>query len=492
MPANALHWNSIRSRLTVWYTAVLAALVVTFAAGSFLVIREVLGRRADRFLRDAVLTFSEEVKAESASGKEVHAVIASELVGYRSREFDFLIFEGDRLVGRSPGRTSTPASTGEADAPLDLARLTTQLRGLSRDAVFTVGDEEGGYRVAADRLSVPPAVFSVVAAQSWHGYSETLELIAWGYGVIVPLLVLMAAAGGYWLAARSLAPVTAMSRKAASIGRENLNERVTAANPGDELGELAAVFNGMLARLEGAFEQQQRFVQDASHELRSPVAAVRAEAEVTLGLAHRSEAEYRDALAAIRRSALRLSSVVDDLFLLAQHDTRHYTPAAEVVDLGETVHDAVRSLRPVADGRNVQLALADCVEAPVRGDGAHLGRVAVNLVDNAIKYSRPGSTVHISLHDRGDTGFELRVRDEGPGIPVAAQARIFDRFFRAPPLDASPGSPAIAGAGLGLPIARMIAAAHGGRLELVTSAPTGTEFAMWLPRAGPPVDGSAQ
>ena len=471
--------TSIRTRLTAWYSAVLGALVVAFAVGSFLVIREVLSRRADRFLRDVVATFCEEVRKESAAGADVRIVVRDELLGYRFREIDFLVLDADSVVGRSPMRAEIARSPGDEDVALDVVALGRALRERTDLGNFTLADEEGGFRVASERLDLAPVALTVAAVQSWHGYSETLELIRTGFFIIVPLLLLLSVVVGYWLTARSLAPVAAMSRKAASIGRDSLGQRLVAANPNDELGQLAGVFNGMLGRLEDSFARQQQFMQDASHELRSPVAAVRMEAEVTLRNERRSAEEYRDALAAIHHSAIRLTRIVDDLFFLARHDAKHPPPDSALIDLGETVHDAVRSLRPLALSRSIGLELADAPEAPVHGSAADLQRLTVNLVENALKHAPRGSTVRVAVAREAEDAFAVRVHDEGPGISVEARLRIFDRFFRVPSREGH----ATEGAGLGLPIARALAEKHGGRLELESSTPAGSTFVFVIPRA---------
>lgn len=469
---------SIRTRLTLWYSAVLGALIVAFAIGSFAVLRIVLTRRADRFLRDAVTTFAEEVRRESVTEPDRDTVVRDELSDYRFREIDFFVYDGARFLGRSPVRTPLDPR-GEDDVPLDTASLSLALRAPGQPDAFTLPDAEGGYRVARAELVVGSAALSIAAVQSWHGYTETLDLIIGGYLVILPLMLLLSALAGSWLTNRSLAPVAAMSRKAASIGRANLGERLATTNPHDELGQLAGVFNDMLARLEETFAQQQRFMQDASHELRSPVAAIRMEAEVTLQQTHRSELEYRDALSTIRRASLRLSRIVGDLFFLARHDAESHSMGEQCVDLSEVVQDAVRGLRAQASARAIALVLTDGCESPVRGDPGDLERIVVNVVENAIKYSPAGSTVRITMEAEGDDSYGVRVRDTGTGVTPEVRDRIFDRFFRSP----TPSGEVADGAGLGLAIARTLAQQYGGRLELEASSRDGSTFLFVLPRA---------
>ncbi|MEP7380662.1 MAG: ATP-binding protein [Gemmatimonadota bacterium] len=469
--------DSIRTRLTLWYSAVLGALIIGFAVGSFAVLRIVLSRRADRFLLDAVTTFTAEVRKESVTEAALLAVIRDELADYRFREIDFFVFQGNRLIGRSPVEVRDPQA--DDDAPLNTASLARELRTPGQPDAFTLPDAEGGYRVARAELVVGSTALTIAAVQSWHGYTETLDLIAGGYLIILPLTLLLSALAGSWLTNRSLAPVTAMSRKASSIGRDNLSERLVTTNPHDELGQLAGVFNGMLARLEGSFAQQQRFMQDASHELRSPVTAIRMEAEVSLQQQHRTEIEYRDALSTIRRSSIRLSRIVDDLFFLARHDAEPHSIGEQQVDLSEVVQDAVRGLKAQASARSIGLDFADAAESPVRGDASDLERIVVNVVENAIKYSPAGSTVHITLAPEGDDAYGVRVRDSGTGISPEAQDRIFDRFFRSH----TSGGQVADGAGLGLAIARTLAQQYGGRLELESSSSDGSTFLFLAPRS---------
>lgn len=482
--------TSIRARLTLWYSAILGALVVAFAVASFLLVRDLLDRRANRFLRDAVATFSAEVTKETLPGLDPVAVVADELADYRFREIAFYVFDSTRLLGHTPPRADA-ASADDAEAPLDVARLERELRAHRGQRVFVLDDEEGGFHVASEVAPIRGDTLRIAAVQSWHGYSETMELIATGYAITVPILLLLASLGGYWLAARALAPVAAMSRKAASIGSTNIGERLVATNPHDELGELASVFNAMLGRLDSAFSQQQRFMQDASHELRSPVAAIRMEAEVTLQNAHRTEEEYRDALATVRQSALRLTRIVDDLFFLARHDAEAEAGATEPLDLGEVVHDALRSLRPLAVARAIQLDLADPPEAPVRGRRAELERIVINVAGNAVKFAPGESRVRVEISPSGETAFAVRVMDEGPGIDPASRDRIFDRFYRVTtpaPADKE-GQPRATtdGAGLGLPIARALAESHGGTLTLESTSSAGTTFLWTIPRAADPL-----
>jgi len=278
-----------------------------------------------------------------------------------------------------------------------------------------------------------------------------------------------------------------MSARAAEISSTNLNERLPVGDRRDELSALAGVVNSLLDRLEQAFTQQRRFMADASHELRTPVAVLRTEADVTLSRPNRTEAEYRDSVAVMRDSARRLGRIVDDLFLLARADAGHLPLRRGPIYLEEVVDDAARAVRAIAQEHGVRIAVDPVEDAPFSGDADLLGRLMLNLLDNAIKHSPTGGTVTLSLVRVGQE-YRIGVLDQGPGIPAEAQAQIFERFFRVDRARSRDGATETSGAGLGLAIARWIAEAHGGRLELVRSTDAGTHFQLVLPAM---VDGDA-
>ena len=298
--------------------------------------------------------------------------------------------------------------------------------------------------------------------------------------IAIPLLVVAAAIGGYQLAKRSLAPVAAMAAQAAEISDTNLQARLPIGG-GAELVGLGRVVNELLERLERSFEQQRRFMADASHELRTPVTIVRTESEVTLSRTHRDESEYRASTGIIQDAARRLTRIVDDLFLLARADSGHLVPKEDDVYLEEIVADAAQAVRPVADQRSVRVEVRNVVEASVRGDADLLGRVLLNLLDNAIKHSQAGGVVEIGMARRNQH-YEISVIDAGPGIPADIQEKIFERFFRADAARSAVENTTMSGAGLGLAIARKIAELHGGKLVVAESRPGLTELRLTLSR----------
>jgi two-component system OmpR family sensor kinase len=329
-----------------------------------------------------------------------------------------------------------------------------------------------------------------VILRSLHTQHEILEEIRVAFAGLIPLGVLLASVGGYFLARRSLAPVAAMGAQAERIGAINLHDRLAVRNPNDELGRLAQTFNDLLDRLDQSFERQRRFISDASHELRTPVSILRGEAEVALSQASRSPEEYRESLAVLHQEAQRLARIVEDLFTLTRADAGEYRLAHTDFYLDELVADCVRATRALAQAKNIALVAVTPEEMPVHADEDLLRRMLLNLLDNAIKYTPAGGKISVVSYSVPD-GYEVSVTDSGPGIPEDMQSRIFERFFRVDRARSRSG--ADGGAGLGLSIARWIAEAHLGRIELVRSDSTGSAFSVYVPASSeilPPSDSS--
>jgi signal transduction histidine kinase len=218
---------------------------------------------------------------------------------------------------------------------------------------------------------------------------------------------------------------------------------------------------------------------DASHELRTPVAILRGEAEVALSREERSIEEYRESLAVLHSEARRLTHIVEDLFTLTRADAGQYPISAKDFYLDELVTDCVHSARTLALAKDISLTTDASGELPIHADENLLRRMILNLIDNAVKYTSKGGSVAVSCQRSGDD-YAISIQDTGSGISPELQPRIFERFFRADKARSRSESDG-GGAGLGLSIARWIAAAHNGRLELTQSGPGGSIFIAYLP-----------
>ena len=477
-----MRWpHSLRARLTLWYTIVLGLPLVAFATVSFFVLDRALLHRADSFLDETLGAFTSELQSEQREESTTPDAIRASLHDVQFRDVRLAVF--DSLGTLVAAGTIDSTADYALRNPVDLTRVGRALheRLAGARSLFTIARGDRAYRVAAEQVKIFGTRYLVAAAYPLHRDRDTMELVGTSYVIAIPLLLLIASIGGYFLASRSLSPVAEMSARAAEISARNLNERLPVGSRRDELSALAAVINNLLERLEQAFAQQQRFMADASHELRTPVAVLRTEADVTLSRPNRTEAEYRESVGVMRDSARRLGRIVDDLVLLARADAGHLPLKREPIYLEDVVDEAARAGRSLAAEKGVSVELLPLEDSPFDGDPDLLGRVMLNLLDNAIKHSPRGGTVTLSL-SHTPTEYHISVADVGRGIPLEAQSQVFERFFRVDKARSHRDAEATAGAGLGLAIGRWIADAHGGRLELVRSDSAGTEFRLALPK----------
>ncbi|HEX6965152.1 MAG TPA: ATP-binding protein [Gemmatimonadaceae bacterium] len=481
--------ESVRARLALWHTAALAALLVVFAAASYAFLARATRERMDRYLMATASAFDAELQAERQDERTNEKAVTEAVREFRFRDVQVVVFDSSlRRVVADGAQAATRDSARRNDArprhavrALALANV-LQAQPDRRGTLVTVDDASRAYRAYAAQVHLDGEPFVVAVVESLRGQEETLAEMRTAYLIAIPLALILAGTGGYALARRSLAPVVALSERAARIGAANPHERLPVVNPRDELGQLAQTLNGLLSRLAGALDQQRRFMADASHELRTPVAIMRGEADIALASHARSADEYREAMAVIGDEGKRLSNIVDDLFLLARADAGQTPVSMRELYLDELVAECVRAARSLAVRRGIELCCAPLVESPYRGDEELLRRVLLNLLDNAIKYSEHEAQVRVALErDAAGALYRIVVIDTGPGIPEDAQPRLFERFYRADRARSRSLSSATGGAGLGLAIGRMVAEAHGGRLELVRSSAQGSEFALTLP-----------
>jgi signal transduction histidine kinase len=300
--------------------------------------------------------------------------------------------------------------------------------------------------------------------------AEQRELLAaLGIGVVIALA--LAGIGGWLVARQSLRPLADLAVQATAITEHDPSGRLRAPHD-DELGRLARAFNAVLDRLAAALHGQRQFMADASHELRTPVSVVRTTAQVILAKDTRPEHEYRESMAIVEEQSGRLKRLVDAMFLLSRAEAQGIPLVREPLYLDDVVGECARALRVLADDRHVTIRTCGEPEVMFSGDPTLLKQLVGNLLDNAIRHARPAGLVTATIA-RDDARIVVRVTDDGSGIAPGNRDRIFERFAR---VDGRSE-----GAGLGLPIARWIAEAHGGTLTLESTGPAGSCFAVILP-----------
>jgi heavy metal sensor kinase len=478
--------DSVRVRLTLWYSAVLTLVLIVLALITYFIFWRSTLQRTDVNLSELseafLTTLDAEVKDQSGpdSLKLAGQVAITE---HRFRDHVFAIFDaaGNMVVSSQDVPPAATATSASGETPLSSRSFRRFLDASFRsERLFgKVRGGEDGYRAFARHFSSGGKTYVLVILQSFHPQQEMLEEVAATFAWVIPIAILLAGVGGYFLARKSLAPVVAMSSQAGRIGAANLHERLAVQNERDELGHLARSFNSLLDRLGQSFERQRRFMADASHELRTPVAILRGEAEVALSQQARSPEEYRESLGVLHQEAERLTHIVEDLFTLTRADAGQYPLQPREFYLDELVSECVHSARTLALAKKICLNFEEASESPISADESLLRRMILNLLDNAIKYTLDGGRVTVTCRREGEN-YVLSITDTGAGIPTELQPRIFERFFRADKARSRAESDG-GGAGLGLSISRWIAEAHHGRLELTRSDSTGSTFSAYLP-----------
>ena len=278
---------------------------------------------------------------------------------------------------------------------------------------------------------------------------------------------------GWFAAGRVLRPIGRITGVARDIQATDLSRRIALEGPDDEVKELADTFDGMLGRLDEAFEGQRHFCQEASHELRNPLAVIRTNLDVALDDEDAEAADLRRAAEVAARTAERMGHTVDDLLRYARNEQAAMRP--EDVDLADVVTDVAEEFRSPASTRSLTLAVGVDGPAPVRGDRAALRQALANLVDNAVRLAPEGTTITVGAGTDGPWAWAA-VTDEGPGIPVELQPLVFRRFWR------GENGAGQRGSGLGLAIVDQILLAHGGAARVASAPDRGSVFSLWLPR----------
>jgi len=468
-----LRIESVRARLTTFYVLVLAVILLGVAGLIYVLLSRVLYARIDEGLLALVQIATTSLDNDLAEGQGVVDAARSTAAELASRQQMLAIYDADGRPLAESGRDDDVAI--DLPPPMTIPATTTLLTTMSE-----ARDTDDRHRLAMRRVTLPAhaATFVVVAGSPLEPTDEELEAVRDTLGYVVPIALLLAGLGGWFLAHRSLSPVVAMAERARRIGGEDLSGRLPVANPRDELGRLAETFNELLARLQASMALQRQFMADASHELRTPIATTRTAANVALQQAHRDEPEYRHALAIIEQQAARLSRIVDDLFTLARADADTYPLSRQPMYLDEIVEEVVAAGRIVASTRSVQIDCSTVRSASYVGDEELIRRMVTNLLDNAVRHSQPGSVVTVALRAI-DAGYAVTVADRGPGIPAENQPHIFERFYRVDTARARGGRDG--GAGLGLALVQWVARLHRGDVTLTTSSTEGSTFTVELP-----------
>ena len=430
---------SIRFRLTAWYTTVL---IVILGIISILVFLFVRGRLTSFYRGKMEAGFQTVETILINSGGDIYDIF------HLGHENAF------KLTGKNirPYRTEAWYELG--------------IEGSKGGDTF---DRQGSFRTPDGRLffvkidSIPRYGFEVTYAQDATAMEESVRSLSMILLVSFPGALLLAVAGGYFLAGRALSPVSSITNKAQEITADRLSERLPVGNPNDEIGKLASVFNETLTRLESSFERLRRFTADSSHELRNPLTSIKSVGEVALQESGDTDS-YRDAIGSMLEDVDRLSGLVDDLLVLARGDSfkRPLVPGSVVLE--SLANGIVDELRILSEDKKQTITPPDGPATMVEADGKTLRLALSNIIHNAIRYAPENGQIEIRTGREGGRAF-IDVMDDGPGIPPEERERVFERFYR---LDKA-RSRAEGGTGLGLAIAKWAVEANGGTIAFQDS-----------------------
>ncbi len=465
--------RTVRSRITVQHTVAFSLLFTVFSVGLYSGLRHLTALYVDQELIHRARLLLPElviVEGEPMLRQAVEEVASQEL---RTAYFHSEITDQKGKILKPSPRFRTPKKGPHNNIPIS--------RKLSADnPVFTTFTSENErFRMAIlplhDESGQEYFVRIGYPLKAMDEAFENLRLFLLAGG---PLMVSLAALGGWILARGSLQPVTEITQAARQISAQGLNQRIPVRGVKDELDELAQTFNEMLERLQASFEQARNFSFDAAHELRTPLTAMRGEAEVAL-LRHSSAEELRQVLRSNLEEINRITAIVNDLLTVAQGEAGALEVRRETVALSDLAGSIVETVQVLAEDKKVTLEASIEPGVRVTGDSIRLSQLMLNLLDNAIKHSSPGQTVRLLLEKNGG-GPTLKVEDSGCGIAEKDLPHIFDRFFRT---DRS-RSRQVPGSGLGLSISKWIVDAHGGSISVASKLGSGSVFTVQLPSTG--------
>ncbi|MCU1286078.1 MAG: heavy metal sensor signal transduction histidine kinase [Acidobacteriales bacterium] len=334
------------------------------------------------------------------------------------------------------------------------------------------------YRVLTQPLEIGGRKYLVQVAANISDFAELQRKFFWLTMLLIPLMIVGASTGGYWLSGRAFKPVTTIIEKARSINATNLSSRLAVSGNKDELHKLSETLNGMLDRIESSFKKVQQFSDDASHELRTPISLIRTTAELALRR-ERDPETYRTALNEILIESEKTSEMIESLLVLARSDasSQPQLPLLKT-DIAAIVRDCCNKVAPFTQSRELS-HVVDLPSTPtvILGDAKFLERLLLLILDNAIKYSHPGGQIRTKL-ERIAGSVTVTVEDTGIGISEEDLPRIFERFYRADKARSRDG----AGAGLGLSIAKWIADMHHAELLVASSVGQGSSFTIRFPQ----------
>jgi len=464
--------GTIRFRLTLWYFLTSSAILLSFSFISYALMSHNIYKQLDELLTAQSINKSKELADELIESKAAPG-----------GHFDFVPSYGFYTALVSDGRVI------ESDVPSEILKRIKKRPGIyglggKKPFLFTIdAPRRENMRVAVTHFAVNSAQYAVITVKAGRDIPEQLENIRNVFLVCIPLALLAASFGGYFLAGKSLKPVVDMAEQARDIGAKNLHTRLYVQNRNDELGRLAGVLNEMLDRIDSAFGNMTAFMADSSHELRTPVAIIEGETDVALSKDRGSE-EYRESLSIVNGEAKRLSRIVNDMRLLSSHDAGERQTFPSSFYINELIDGCGRAAKTLALEKKLRLSVNNTGDIRMYGDEHLIRQMVMNLLDNAVRHTPENGTVTLSLKPVDKERVEIIVEDTGDGIAGEHKDRIFERFYR---VDKG-RSRKHGGSGLGLAIAKFAVESHGGSIDVESKPGHGSRFTVKMPLEYKPPD----
>lgn len=453
---------SIRWRMTVWNTIAFAIVLVAFGILVYSLLRQTHYDQIDRAL---TMRYRELTNDDRVTNSPDPAARFQHWVAKFGKHVEI-----SGVVRDDDGKTIAQSEDLAHLPPIDVTPAPTPQ---PRFDSLVLSDGERMRRLTAV-VPMSGGAYTLMLLAELEHIDEELGLVMKTLLITIPLTLILAASLAYFLAYKALAPVEHLRQLTGEITAARLDRRLPVHNASDELGLLAQTINSMIARLERSFDEVRRFTADASHELRTPIAVIRSEAELGADSA-RDHQNARRRFESILEECNRLAMMTAQLLTLSREDAGVVQGRQTQVPLAPLLLEAVKSLRPLANAKHQELTThVDC-EAEVVADPDRLRQVFHNLLDNAIKYTPEEGGIQVTLARR-DSHAVVTVEDRGTGIPPEHLPRIFDRFYRV-----NKGSNAGDGSGLGLSIVQSVVTAMGGQVEVKSTVGEGSIFRVQIP-----------
>lgn len=478
-----MFFRSIRTRLTGWYSLVVSVTLISFGLTAYYSTSNTLSETLDRSLKNEVKWLNE-ILAKKLPKRRTPPVTVPKDTALKEMKSEEEIGPTDEIWNQIYEHTLLNPKKQFIQITDTRGRKLYKSPSLGNDSLFypeipfnyilLVNTSE--FKNVSLRLAVTQNErMKIYVAYPLEELNEVLDNLFSSFLVLAPIAILLSIALGWFLANKSLKPVDEMTRTARHITAQNLGQTIPHSGINDELGRLASTFNEMIGRLRSSFDQIKQFSIDASHELRTPLTIMRGEVELALH-SNKTPDEYRRVLASNLEEIIRMSAIVENLLTLSKADLGRVELQDEDVHLRELLRDLFEDSEVLAEKKHIKVTLQKAEEVTVKGDKVRIRQLLLNLIDNAIKYTPENGNVSLEL-DKVNGMASVAVRDTGIGIPAEEIPKIFDRFYR---VDKA-RSRAMGGSGLGLSIAKWIAEAHGGKIEVQSQPQKGSTFTVYLP-----------